>query len=272
MYEISRRHFHGVPVGKLCFELPKEEKERLAKANGKHSEYGGSLRRSWWKFPPELRSGLRVSCSPRTMDWVLTSSIKEQHPSGGYFLELCAPLGPDSWQDRDGGRHETHRDGGVPRRDTCCTAPEVGGTSVVGSHSVQVSYDAHQLTLAKLDLSFAADGLAHEMQVPTTKHLEEPKSVGRHLRGRPVGEIVFEQQTLRGVLEGFCDAHHAGDLGTRKSRSGMAMLWRAHRSNTEAQCKAQQHSAAASPSTAWCSEPQHMQWESKPHRQMGVAV
>ena len=45
---------------------------------------------------------------------------------------------------------------------------------------------------------------------------------GRHLRERPVGAIVFEPQTLPGVWEVFCDADHAGDLGTRKS----ALEWR----------------------------------------------
>ena len=39
---------------------------------------------------------------------------------------------------------------------------------------------------------------------------------------------MFEPQTLPGVLEVICDADHAGDLGTRKSRSGMAVMWGAH--------------------------------------------
>ena len=62
-------------------------------------------------------------------------------------------------------------------------------------------------------------------------HDERPrgtKRVGRFLRGRTVGTIVFEPQTLLGVLEVFCDADHAGDLGTRKPRSGMAVMWGSH--------------------------------------------
>ena len=47
-------------------------------------------------------------------------------------------------------------------------------------------------------------------------------------RERPVGAIVFEPETLPGVLEVFCDADHAGDLGTRKSRSGTAFMWGTH--------------------------------------------
>ena len=59
-------------------------------------------------------------------------------------------------------------------------------------------------------------------------HYEGPrgtqKSVGRYLRGQPVGAIVFQPRTLPGVLEVFCDADHAGDVGTRKSRSGMSAM------------------------------------------------
>ena len=39
---------------------------------------------------------------------------------------------------------------------------------------------------------------------------------------------MFEPHFLPGVLEVFCDADHAGDLGSRKSRSGVAVMWRAH--------------------------------------------
>ena len=62
-------------------------------------------------------------------------------------------------------------------------------------------------------------------------HDERPrgtKRVGRFLRGRKIGTIVLEPQTLLGVLEVFCDADHAGDLGTRKPRSGMAVMWGSH--------------------------------------------
>ena len=50
------------------------------------------------------------------------------------------------------------------------------------------------------------------MKSPTTKDLEELECVGRYLRERTVGAIVFEPQTLLGVLEVFCDADHGGDL------------------------------------------------------------
>ena len=39
---------------------------------------------------------------------------------------------------------------------------------------------------------------------------------------------MFEPETLPGVLEVSCDADQAGDLGTRKSRSGTAVMWGTH--------------------------------------------
>ena len=33
---------------------------------------------------------------------------------------------------------------------------------------------------------------------------------------------------IAGVWEVFCDADHAGDLGTRNPRSGLAMMWKSH--------------------------------------------
>ena len=35
---------------------------------------------------------------------------------------------------------------------------------------------------------------------------------------------MFKPQTLLGVLEVYFDADHVGDLGTRKSQSGMAVM------------------------------------------------
>ena len=57
------------------------------------------------------------------------------------------------------------------------------------------------------------------------KDLEEVARGGRYMRERPVGAIVFAPKTLPGVLEVLLDTDHAGDLGTRKSRSGMAVMW-----------------------------------------------
>ena len=74
-------------------------------------------------------------------------------------------------------------------------------------------------------LSFAAGSLARGMKSPTTKDFEELKRLGPYLRGRPVGAIVCEPPTCPCVVEVFCDADHAGELVTRTSRSGVAVMW-----------------------------------------------
>ena len=43
MYDISRAHFHGVPVRRVPVELPDEDKERLALENGPDLENLGLL-------------------------------------------------------------------------------------------------------------------------------------------------------------------------------------------------------------------------------------
>ena len=52
------------------------------------------------------------------------------------------------------------------------------------------------LSLDRSDLSFAAGSLARGMKSPTTKDLEERKRVGRYLRERPAGAILFEPQNI----------------------------------------------------------------------------
>jgi hypothetical protein len=78
------------------------------------------------------------------------------------------------------------------------------------------------------DLSYTAGSLAAGMKAPTTRHWEELKRAGRYLKGHPVGTLIFEPQALPGELETFCDADHAGDRETRRSRSGMAIMWGKH--------------------------------------------
>ena len=45
MHDISRAHFHGLPVRRVFVELPDDEKERLARENGPDLEYDGLLRK-----------------------------------------------------------------------------------------------------------------------------------------------------------------------------------------------------------------------------------
>ena len=68
--------------------------------------------------------------------------------------------------------------------------------------------------------SFAADSLARGRKKTST--------VSNVLDATCMEQSRFEPQTLLGVLEMFCDADHVGDLGARKSRSGIAVMWRSH--------------------------------------------
>ena len=65
------------------------------------------------------------------------------------------------------------------------------------------------------------------MKSPTTKDLEELKRVACYLRG-PVGANVVEPQTLAEIVQVFCDADHAGDLGTRMFRFETTVMWESH--------------------------------------------
>ena len=52
------------------------------------------------------------------------------------------------------------------------------------------------LCLDRPDSSFALNCLSPRMKRPTTKDHEELKRLGRHLRGRPVGSIIFEPHNI----------------------------------------------------------------------------
>ena len=172
--------------------------------------------------------------------------FKWHHCNGSFVLEPCDPVGSHTWQSRVGGQHEA-RCNGVSRSGTgevnarghSCVAkrpkseelPLLAGAKpliAVDTTLYRVSHGACELlvSLDRPDVLFAAGPLARGMKSPTTN--KELKRVGRYLRRRPVAGIVFEPPTLLGVWEVFCDADHAGHLGTRTSRSGMAVMLGSH--------------------------------------------
>ena len=55
------------------------------------------------------------------------------------------------------------------------------------------------------------------MKSPATKDLKELKRVGRCLRGRPVGDIVFEPQTLPVVFGGVLRRRPCWRLGNAQN-------------------------------------------------------
>eukprot|EP00972_Heterocapsa_arctica_P102524 15108782-Heterocapsa_arctica.AAC.1 len=66
------------------------------------------------------------------------------------------------------------------------------------------------------------------MKAPREINWGSLKRVGRYLRDAPDGRIVFKSQSIPKVVEAFCDSDHAGDPISRKSRSGMAVMWGMH--------------------------------------------
>ena len=134
LYDISRAHFHGVPVRRLFVELSEEEKERLARENGHDLEYFGWLRKcicgtvdasarwqshyaqilkerefeifhcsctlmtSWRRCPLTKRNGSKASCSQSTMESAREVTFGRQHCNGSFVLEPCDPVGSHIWQ------------------------------------------------------------------------------------------------------------------------------------------------------------------------------
>ena len=105
-----------------------------------------------------------------------------------------------------------------PKSEELLTAGRGETSECRGYHVVQVSHDACKLLIS-------GPSRLVIWSRPSGARGEESHDKRRYSRGRPVGAILFEQQTLPGVLVVFCDADHWGDLGTRKSRSGTAVMW-----------------------------------------------
>ena len=61
MYDISRAHFHGVPVRSLFVELPDAEKERLASEEGSQLEHVGLLRKCMYGTVDASARGKRTT-------------------------------------------------------------------------------------------------------------------------------------------------------------------------------------------------------------------
>eukprot|EP00972_Heterocapsa_arctica_P081268 11976731-Heterocapsa_arctica.AAC.1 len=91
-------------------------------------------------------------------------------------------------------------------------------------HAMRISYIAQD----RPDLSYASNSLSRVMKSPRESDWENLKRVGRYVRGAPVGRILFRSQSIPKVVEAFCDSDHAGDPTSRKSRSGMALMWGTH--------------------------------------------
>ena len=87
---------------------------------------------------------------------------------------------------------------------------------------------AQFLSLDRADLSETVKCLTHKMQNPTEQDLSDLKRLGRYLKGRPRVTTKFEPQRTPQKLTVFCDSDHAGCLLTRRSTTGLAVMFGRH--------------------------------------------
>eukprot|EP00972_Heterocapsa_arctica_P053112 7821019-Heterocapsa_arctica.AAC.1 len=89
---------------------------------------------------------------------------------------------------------------------------------------MRISYIAQD----RPDLSYASTSLSRAMKTPRESDWDTLKRVGRYFGGAPVGRVLFRLQSIPKFVGAFCDSDHAGAPISRKSRSGMAVMWGTH--------------------------------------------
>jgi len=106
------------------------------------------------------------------------------------------------------------------------SSPPLEGAMVTSYRSLvmRLSYLAQD----RPDLGYTASTLARAMKQPRQSDWESLKRAGRYLKGYPVGKVVYEPQAQQETLRAFCDSDHAGDPISRRSRSGMVVMWGRH--------------------------------------------
>ena len=87
---------------------------------------------------------------------------------------------------------------------------------------------AQFLAQDRADLNETVKCLTRKMQNPTDQDLSDLKRLGRYLKGRPRVQTRFEAQKMPEKLTVFCDSDHAGCLLTRRSTTGLAVMFGRH--------------------------------------------
>ena len=87
---------------------------------------------------------------------------------------------------------------------------------------------AQFLAQDRADLNEAVKCLTRHMQNPTEQDLSDLKRLGRYLKSRPRVTTWFEPQKTPQKLTVFCDSDHAGCLLTRRSTTGLAVMFGRH--------------------------------------------
>ena len=78
------------------------------------------------------------------------------------------------------------------------------------------------------DVQETAKCLAQRMKTPNEHDLSEMKRAARYLLRHPRAVLVYEEQSEPRELEGWVDSDHAGDVVTRKSTSGLVVMYGKH--------------------------------------------
>ena len=98
------------------------------------------------------------------------------------------------------------------------------GVRLYRSGTMRISY----LGQDRADVQEAAKCLSRRMQSPTQADLVELKRAVRYLLKFPRAVLVFEEQELPRELNGWVDADFAGELVSRRSSSGLVLLFGKH--------------------------------------------
>jgi len=77
-------------------------------------------------------------------------------------------------------------------------------------------------TCTRPDISFAVGKLSRHVSAPTQAHWAAAKAVMRYLKGTRDWSIT---SGAKRPLVGYSDADYAGDVDTRRSKTGKAFLW-----------------------------------------------
>ena len=98
------------------------------------------------------------------------------------------------------------------------------GVRLFRSGSMRLSY----LGQDRSDVQEAAKCLAQRMKDPNEYDLAELKRAARYLMRYPRVVLQFEEQDMPKDMDGWVDSDYAGDVVTRKSTSGMVVMFGRH--------------------------------------------
>ncbi|KRY91249.1 Retrovirus-related Pol polyprotein from transposon TNT 1-94 [Trichinella pseudospiralis] len=111
------------------------------------------------------------------------------------------------------------------------------------------------MTATRPDIAYAVSTVAQVMDKPTIKAWQAVKRIFRYLRGTADYGLLYQAKG-EGFLKGYSDADYAGDVTTRRSRTGVvcmcageAVLWHSQKQRSVALSTTEAEYVAASEAT-----------------------